>query len=315
VFSLVLTADCIQHKIRERADGRIRPTIGEGRKRGVSAMGRSLVSRRPGRKASKVVVDPGPSLPSIVKSAGRVLQIFDFFDEIQRAAKVHEISERLNFPQSSTSVLLKCLTQLGYMDYDSASRTFLPSPRVALLGSWMDNGPVRDGRLVHMMEDLSHKTGDTVILAARNGIYADYMRVIQSPAPTHFRVPQGSRRLVVWSATGFALLCHERNELIQALCLRANAEAADGKQSVQLKRAFENIQQVREKGYFFSKGLVTEGAGSIAMPLSSKIDQRDRPFALAVSGPLDELGRREKDIVAMMDETIKAYLSPSHAVH
>ncbi len=220
----------------------------------LNAMERSLAARGQSRKSSKVVVDPGPSLPSIVKSAGRVLQIFDLFDEIQRSAKVHEISERLNFPQSSTSVLLKCLTQLGYMDYDPANRTFLPSPRVALLGSWMDNGPVRDGRLVQMMERLSHKTGDTVILAARNGIYADYMRVIQSPAPTHFRVPQGSRRLVVWSATGFALLCHERNELIRALCLRANAEAPDGKQAVPLKRAFENVQQVRRQRLFLLQG-------------------------------------------------------------
>jgi DNA-binding IclR family transcriptional regulator len=278
-------------------------------------MKNSAASRAPARRASKVVVDPGPAMPALVKSAGRVLQIFDFFDEIQREAKVHEISERLNFPQSSTSVLLKCLTQLGYMDYDPASRTFLPSPRVALLGSWMDNGPVRDGRLIHMMEELSHKTGDTVILAARNGIYADYMRVIQSPAPTHFRVPQGSRRLVVMSATGFALLCHERDELIQALCLRANAEGRDGKQSIPLKSTFECIQQVREKGYFFSKGLVTEGAGSIAMPLPPKLDQRDRPFALAVSGPLDEISRREKEIVAMMDATIRTYLSGSRAPH
>ena len=270
-------------------------------------MDKNIRAKRP----SNVSVDPGPSLPTLVKSAGRTLQIFDFFDEVQREAKVHEIAERLNFPQSSTSVLLKCLIQLGYMDYDPATRTFLPSPRVALLGSWLDNGPVRDGRLIRMMEELSKKTGDTVILAARNGTYAHYLRVIQARTPVRFHVPQGSRRLVVWSATGFALLCHERDELIQALCLRANAEAESDQAPVQYKRALAHIQQLRQNGYFFSRGLVTPGAGSIAIPLPAGIDRRDRPFAIALSGPLDDIAAREKPIVKLMNEVIDRYLGSS----
>lgn len=211
--------------------------------------------RVPGQRsecASPVpVVNPGPSMPALVKSAARVLQIFDFFDEVQREAKVHEIAQRLKFPQSSTSVLLKCLVQLGYLDYEPESRTFLPSPRVALLGTWIEDGPVRDGGLVRMMEHLSEKTGETVILAARNGIYAHYIRVIQTRASTRFFVPQGSRRLAVWSATGFALLGQESDELVQALCLRTNAEAPQGQRIIQLREARANIQQLRRTGYFF----------------------------------------------------------------
>src|SRR3954467_12300537 len=89
-------------------------------------------------------VDAGPPASALVKSAGRVLQVLEFFDEVQREARVQEIAERLSFPQSSTSVLLKCLVQLGYLDYDANSRSFLPSPRVALLGTWLDKGPVRN---------------------------------------------------------------------------------------------------------------------------------------------------------------------------
>ena len=56
-----------------------------------------------------------PSLPTLVKSTARVLQIFDFFDEVQRPARVNEIAELLNVPQSLSSVLLKSLIKLGFI--------------------------------------------------------------------------------------------------------------------------------------------------------------------------------------------------------
>jgi hypothetical protein len=122
----------------------------------------------------------GPPATGSVKSAGRVLRILEFFDEIQRDARVAEIAERLSFPQSSTSILLNCLVDLGYMDYLPESRTFLPSPRVTLLGTWLDKGPVRNGSLIRMLEEISQKTGDTVIVAARNGIFSQYIHVLQA---------------------------------------------------------------------------------------------------------------------------------------
>lgn len=254
------------------------------------------------------IVDPGTPASALVKSAGRVLQVLEFFDEVQREARVQEIAERLAFPQSSTSVLLKCLVQLGYLDYDGSTRSFLPSPRVALLGTWLDKGPVRNGSLIRMMEELSEKTGEIVILAARNGIYSHYIHVLQARTSMRFHVPNASRRLVVWSATGFALLVREKDEVVRGLCLRTNAEAPKDHPTIDLKKVRANVQKTRESGYFFSKGLVTPGTGSIAMPLPQGIDRRDRPLAVAISGLLNDFVRREKQIVGLMKEAITRYL-------
>lgn len=253
------------------------------------------------------VVDAAPTRPAVVKSAGRVLEILEFFDEVRREAQVAEIAMRLGYPQSSTSLLLKSLTQLGYVDYDARTRTFLPTARVALLGTWLDAGPVRDGSLIRMLEDLSRATGDTIILAARNGIYSQYIHVVQARTAIRFHVPQGSRRLVVWSATGFALLGLADDEQIRALVRRTNAELAPA-QPIEARRAVANVRQLREQGYFFSHGLVTPGAGSIAMPLPRGVDRRDRALAIGVSGLLDELVRKEGDIVACMRDAIGRYM-------
>jgi DNA-binding IclR family transcriptional regulator len=245
-----------------------------------------------------------------VKSAARVLQILELFDEIQRDARVAEIAERLSFPQSSTSILLRSLVDLGYMDFLPESRSFLPSPRVTLLGIWLDKGPVRNGSLIRMLEEISRATGDTVIIAARVGIYSQYIHVLQARSAMRFHVPQGSRRLAVWSATGFTLLAGSDDRDIRALCARTNAEASDAQQRVEIKTVLVNVERARRDGYFFSRGLVTPGAGSIAVRLPDGIDGHDRSLTVAVSGVLDEIARHEDGIVAMLRDVIQRYLKP-----
>ncbi len=269
----------------------------------------SMARRLPSERELPVALDAGARKASLVKSAGRALQVLEFFDEVQREARVAEIADALGYPQSSTSVLLKCLTQLGHLDYDPVSRTFLPTPRVTLLGTWLDKGPVRNGTLTRMLEEISCKTGDTVILAARNGIYSHYVHVIQASRAMRFHVPRGSRRLVVWSATGFALLSGASADEIRALVLRTNAEASGERPPIDLRRVQSHVQRGRDEGHVFSKGLVTPGAGSIAVPLPSGIDRRERPLAVAVSGPLDDFIRREHAIVDMIRDALRRYLA------
>jgi DNA-binding IclR family transcriptional regulator len=246
-----------------------------------------------------------------VKSAARVLQLYEFFDEIQRDARVAEIAERLAFPQSSTSVLLRSLVDLGYMDYLPESRSFLPSPRVTLLGTWLDKGPVRNGSLIRMIEEISQTTGNTIIIAARNGIYSQYVHVLQARTAIRFHVAIGSRRLVAWSATGFALLIDVSEAEVRALCARTNAESIPGQPRVDVGQVLENVKRTREAGYFFSKELVTPGAGSIAVPLPDGIDGRHRALTVAVSGILDDIVRREQEIVILLNDVIRRYLKPA----
>jgi DNA-binding IclR family transcriptional regulator len=242
-----------------------------------------------------------------VKSAARVLEILEFFDDVRREASVGEIASRLNYPQSSTSVLLKSPVDLGYLGYDAASRSFLPTVRIALLGTWLDGGPMRDGRLIRLLEELAFLTGDTVILAARNGIFSQFVHVIQARAAMRFHVPQGSRRLLVWSATGFALLSAIADDDIRGLVRRTNSELSLP-QPIEPRRVLSNVRQTREHKYFFSRGLVTPGAGSIAVALPPGAEFRECPLAVGISGVLEHFIHREAELVRLVRETINRYL-------
>lgn len=76
---------------------------------------------------------------TVVKSAARVLEVFEFFAGRKTPATVGEVCASLGYPQSSTSVLLKSLLTLGYLSYDSGTRRYAPSEKVARLGNWIGN--------------------------------------------------------------------------------------------------------------------------------------------------------------------------------
>ncbi|MGZ3338702.1 MAG: helix-turn-helix domain-containing protein, partial [Reyranella sp.] len=58
-----------------------------------------------------------PSPFAAIKSAERALAILEYFQEKRRAATVGDIAGALSLPQSSTSMLVKCLVSLGYLEY------------------------------------------------------------------------------------------------------------------------------------------------------------------------------------------------------
>ncbi|MSQ20016.1 MAG: hypothetical protein EXR39_10780 [Betaproteobacteria bacterium] len=74
---------------------------------------------------------------NVVKSAARVLEVFEYFARRRTPATVGEVCNALGYPQSSTSVLLKSMFTLGYLSYDQGSRRYSPSVKVAMLGEWI----------------------------------------------------------------------------------------------------------------------------------------------------------------------------------
>jgi DNA-binding IclR family transcriptional regulator len=245
---------------------------------------------------------------SVVKSAERVLRILEYFDDVQRDARVTEIAKHLGLPQSSASVLLKSLTQLGYLDYDLDRRSFCPTARVTLLGAWLNEGSLFNGKLLRMLEEVSKLTCDTVILAMRNGIYSQYVHVIQATTTIRYHVPPNARRLLVWSGTGFALLSQSPESEIRALVARTNSEMFKSKKHIDSRAVIASVRQSRLAGYFVSHELVSRGAGALAMPLPQARGSRTRRMAICVASVLGRIEQRERELVLLLQDTIRRHL-------
>lgn len=216
-------------------------------------------------------------LGPVVKSAGRTLQILEFFDTVRREASVLEIARALGLPQSSTSALLQSLVSLGYLQQDRLSRTYFPTRRVSLLGHWVDSAMVQEGRLLETVDDLALRTGQTVVMATANGRFAQYIYVAQPrQAPP---IPIGALLPVASTATGRALLAQAEESNVAAILRRLNADSAGEGAPIAIRPFLDALRSERARGYFTGPG-ATEGTAGLAI-----IAGRDRQhLVLGIEG-------------------------------
>ncbi len=235
----------------------------------------------------------------VVKSAGRVLRILELFDVLKREALVSEVSELLEFPQSSTSVLLRSMVILGYLYFNPDTRAFGPTTRVALMGSWINGPMISDGTLTRLIDGVNKRTGQAVVLAVRNRIWSEYIHVAQATDPLRMFVVKGSRRPLVCSGTGLSLLAELPDSDIKRIALRYNAEADE---NVCLNTLLDQVNHTRARGWASSYDTVTPGGGMIAMRLPQFLN--DERIVLGIAGLTSVLRENEDRFVLAMQEEI-----------
>ena len=107
-----------------------------------------------------------PDAARSIKSASRVLEVLGLFTEMRAPLRQKDIVQRLNYPQSSMTALLKSLVMLGYLNYDRGTRTYFPTTRVVALGDWINHSIYSDGKLLEMMQAIQAQTDETVTLVS-----------------------------------------------------------------------------------------------------------------------------------------------------
>ncbi|MBK1782472.1 helix-turn-helix domain-containing protein [Advenella sp. WQ 585] len=203
------------------------------------------------------------------KSVGAVhrgLEIFELFSVEQCSLTVGEISEKLGYPQSSTSVLLHGLHKLGYLAYDRYNRTFYPTVRVSFLGMWMYHRIFNDGSLLKLMEDLASASGHVVLLAIQNGLYAQYMHIV-SARTSRVGLKPGLMRPICRAAVGKVLLTLNEDEEIRRIVRNVNIMDNTFAEPVDPDILLEEIYECRRTGFAYSRSSVTSGSSVIATQL------------------------------------------------
>lgn len=210
----------------------------------------------------------------VIKSARRVLEVFEFCAERRRPISVGELVEVLHYPQSSASALLKSLVKLRYLDYDRIARTYVPTMRVALLGGWVHDQLFSEASLSKVVDTLHECTGQTVMLGMRNESYVRYIYVVQGRDSTvQWYLKPGSLRPLARSAVGKVLLSRETDANVLLLLRRINAEESDAACRVHLPDLLRELARVREDGFAYTEGTVTASAGVIAIELPTPASQ------------------------------------------
>ena len=208
---------------------------------------------------------------SVVKSAGRALQILEYFDAVQREACVSEISRALGCPQSSTSVLLRSLVHLGYLQNDRYRRTYYPTHRVSLLGNWVDPTIVRQGELLMHADAVAVQTSQTVVIGTVNGLHAQYIYVNRPKrgAGEGECIHVGLHSALARTALGKALLARHDDKQVSQLTWRINGERAEHEPLIHAATLLAELQLGRQRGWFAGEGADSSWTG-VAVTLGRK---------------------------------------------
>lgn len=275
---------------------------GGGRRAAVTSLEPKMGGTSPGRMDDVAPWNVGDSDRSArtVKSAERTLALFELFSLYQRPLTVGEITKLLNIPQPSVSMLTRNLTKLGYMEHDRATRTYVPTIRIMLLGSWIHRRFSQDQEIERHLDQILGRVGETVLLAIQNGVYSQYVSAQMPDEPNRLEIQSGLLRPITCTAVGRVLLSLKTDAEVAALVRRCNAEVTEDRLRVRPSEFLDLVHRVRAQGYASTRGDMTPGYSAIAVAVPGPIGRI--PMAVSVGGPTERVEPKRQLILDCLFE-------------
>ena len=227
-----------------------------------------------------------------VKSAVRVIQIFQLFAELKRPLPLTSISLKLDFPKSSCLALLKTLEAHGYLYQINDTRTYYPTRRLLLEGQVIAENDPFLSHVRPLLQALCDTTKETVFLARRTGLLSHYVEVIESDQTLRFAATVGEKRSLHIGAAGHSLLAAMAEKEREALMATMDFEKFSS-ETVTSMAALQNlISQGKARGWFMSIG----GYQSDVASIGNYVWINGEAYAIVVAAPTNRLKTNEAAI-------------------
>jgi len=241
--------------------------------------------------------------PAQVKSATRAIEILEHFMRVRQPRAMSEIAQALGYPQSSTTVLLKTLVTLGYLNFDRRERVYFPTPKVTALGDWVPRALFGSSRVLEAMRDVHAATGEGVGISTKNDIYLQYVQNMDSVHALRFVIPEGALRPLTQSGIGWTLLSTLPDDKIDDVVRRANI-ASEKVERVTTAAIMARILEIREKGYCYSQDVPFIGGATLSMLLPIKI--QNQPAVLSLGGYKERVRENHDRYLAVLQRAVKS---------
>jgi len=247
---------------------------------------------------------------SQVKSATRAIEILEFFRNVREPRAMSDISTTLGYPPSSTTVLLKTLIALGYLNFDRSKRLYFPTPKVTALGDWIPRALFGSSRVLETMRDVHAATGETVSIGTKNDVYLQYVQIIQSVHALRFHVDEGTLRPLTQSALGWLLMSTMNDEKLDNIIRRANIATEKASDRVKVTDMIKRLRQIRGKGYCSAENVPFLGGGTICVLLPVTI--QNQPVVLGLGGANERIRQNHDRYLTVLQRAARS-MRPSRS--
>jgi DNA-binding IclR family transcriptional regulator len=243
---------------------------------------------------------------SSIKTAKRIFEVLEYFEDVKRPISLKEVSTKCDYPTSSAAALLKSMVVLGYLFYDSYNRTYLPTMRIAQMGRWLNAGLFGDSAILALVDYVHQELDELVSISTQSDLHAQYIHCLQTSKRLRFEIKPGDVRPLAISGIGRTLLSGHTDVEIARLLRRINA-VCPPEERIELTALMKIVNGIRRDGYMFSKHIIVQDAGVIAVLLPQRDFGRD--LVLGVGGPVSRLEERQDEILACIREGIGRLLN------
>lgn len=228
-----------------------------------------------------------------VKSAERVLKIFELLEQQPEGLTNKEISEVLKYAPSSTLMLLQTMEENGYLSVDVQKRYSLGGRLVSLgatVASRFDIGKMAGIYLKRLMQNVE----ETSFLAVLSDNEIFYVAKEQSERSMATNAQIGSRKPVYCTGLGKAFLSFLPADKSRDIIRNIEFQAYTEKTVKNCTELMEQIREFRTLGYAIDDQEIEEGLWCLAVPVYDGYGTM--VAAMSVSGPKERM-LKKKDLV------------------
>ncbi len=229
-----------------------------------------------------------------VKQICNLFELMELFVQARKPLAAREIVEAFGWPRSSVFNMVSTLVDLGYLYQPVTRGGYYPTSRWMELARELSESQPLPESVHHLLVDLANRTGETLLLAAPDGVNAVLLDVVESPAAIRYSASVGQRIPIQVTSAGRAILSQYAPSERAALLKRVDFQPHEKRDFLSAEAVEGDIRLGLERGWFVNLGSYAQGLAGVAVPFPF----RNRRNAIVLGAPLsrvehriDELGR------------------------
>jgi DNA-binding IclR family transcriptional regulator len=233
------------------------------------------------------ILDSGGNLhmSDSIRAVERALEVLLCFTGQTPELSMSQISEMTGINKSTVHRLLSTLERKRFVERDQSTGAYRPGLRLLQVASLaMEQNNLR--RLAaSFLQDLRDRFRENVNLAILDGADVVYVDVIEGSQRVKLAATTGQRLPAFCTASGKAILAFLPEDQVKHVLDRGMPEYTPAT-ITSIDRFFENLGQIRERGFAISDQEFEDGINAIAAPICN------RPIAsISIAGPAYRLTR------------------------
>lgn len=220
----------------------------------------------------------------MIRVVQRALAVLESFSAEKPRMSLHEISQAIALPKTTTFRILSTLVRSGYLVQFENQNYGLSHKLMSLASIAQSSLGIRD--LAHpLLEQLATKIGETVEISKLDGDHRVCLDAVESKSSLKSIVTPGVRLPLFHGATGKMFLAGMKDADVDRI-VRAQAKPSE----IDKARLRRLLSKIKKQGYAVTRDERVRGATAIAAPVRSHDGQA---YCVTVTGPSGRFEGRE----------------------